>query len=81
MAELAPLARVDVESGQLGARVPADCGRLVVRSGLAGHWLAEEDDLAVQPGDLDGDAGFLAGLAFGALGDGLADLLLTGRVR
>ena len=30
-----------------------------------------------RPVDLDGDAGFFAGLAFGALGHGLADLLLA----
>jgi hypothetical protein len=85
--ELAPLAWVDVESGQFGARLPAGGGCLVVRGGLAGHWFADEDDLvllaglavgvvehdvagvgedAEQAGDLDGDAGFIVGLAFGA---------------
>jgi hypothetical protein len=44
VAELAPLAGVDVESGHFGARVPVSGGCLVVRGGLAGHWLAEEDD-------------------------------------
>ena len=33
-----------------------------------------DDEDAEQAGDLDGDAGFLAGLSFGALGHGLADL-------